>query len=212
MYITQNRISFLATWFSLESRLGLTQLSSWDSRFALLGDTELLFLSLQTLQTCQEAFSHAEQTSCDNTLFPSILPIGNSSQKPPAIGFAAMSSLCGSSSGGAQCETYLSLVCSCRRVCACMSCLPSPRGEAQENDTEQAPSVVVKDITLALQSFRDSTALHPSKWNCGKGPLCSGNCLSPKRNPTPVISETLNFYHPLASKRRAYILIQTNEA
>lgn len=33
-----------------------------------------------------------------------------------------MSSLCGSSSGGAQRETYLSLVCSCRRVCACMSC------------------------------------------------------------------------------------------
>lgn len=67
------------------------------------------------------------------------------------------------------------------------------RREAQEDDTEQAPSVAVKDITLTLQSFRDSIAFHPSKWTYGKGPLCSGNCLSPKRNPTPVISETLNF-------------------
>lgn len=85
MYITQNRNSFLAMWFSLESRLGLTQLSSWDSRLTLLGDTELLFLSLPTLQTSQEAFSHAEETSCDNTLFSSILPIGNSYQMSPAM-------------------------------------------------------------------------------------------------------------------------------
>lgn len=200
MYITQNRISFLATWFSLESRLGLTQLSSWDSRFALLEDTELLFLSLQTLQTCQEAFSHAEQTSCDNTLFPSILPIGNSSQMPPAmvllpchpsvevllVGHSVKHTWVWSAAAGESVLAWVVL-----------------RVEAQENYTEQAPSVVVKDITLALQSFRDSTALHPSKWNCGKGPLCSGNCLSLKRNPTPVISETLNFYHPLSSKTRA---------
>lgn len=37
------------------------------------------------------------------------------------------------------------------------------RGEQHENDAEQASSVLVKDITLALKSFKDSAALCPSR-------------------------------------------------
>lgn len=37
------------------------------------------------------------------------------------------------------------------------------RVEQRENDAEQASFVVVKDITLALKSFKDSAALCPSR-------------------------------------------------
>lgn len=62
------------------------------------------------------------------------------------------------------------------------------RGEAHENDTEQAPSVVVKGITLALQSFRD--ILPNERMETDPSALDNaGNCWSP----TLLISETLNF-------------------
>lgn len=205
MYSTQNRNSFLATQLSLESRLGLTQLSSWDSRFILLGDTELLFLSLQILQASQEAFSHAEQTSCGNTLFPSVLPIGNSSQVPPArvllpcrpsvevllVGHSVKRPWAWSAAAG---ESVLARV--------------ALRGEAQENDTEQAPSVAVKDATLALQSFGDSTVLHPSKWTYRKGPLCSGLCWQlfvTKKKPHTCYFRDLELYIIHCSPKQEHI-------
>lgn len=72
------------------------------------------------------------------------------------------------------------------------------RGEAHENDTEQAPSVVVKDITLALQSFRD--ILPNERMETDPSALdYAGNCWSP----TPVISETSNFLSSIVLQKKS---------
>lgn len=78
--------------------------------------------------------------------------------------------------------------------------------EQHENNAEQASFMVVKDITLALKSFKDSAALCPSRSTHRKGPLHSCLCWQ-----LPTITYSWKkfillfqipstFYHPLSSR------------
>lgn len=196
-------------WFSLESRLGLTQLSSWDSRFTLLGDTEPLFLSLQTLQTSQETFSLQSRRAVitlSSCLFCQLTALPRCHQQ-------WFCSIGRSSSGGAQCETYLSLVCNCRRVRACTSCTQGRGTRKWHWAGTFCGSERYHSSIAVVQGLYCFTSFQTNIW---KGtPLLQfvmATGCHQKETSHLLFQRPWTFYHPLPSQTRAYIIMQTNKS